>query len=90
MKQQHKMLAGLLSCVMLLTSGAYLPAAVPASAAEDAGIQTYPRREGDRYLRLYLMFGGNREYIYSDTAISDEQFEALEGIKELILEETDS
>ncbi|MBR5363059.1 MAG: glycoside hydrolase family 127 protein [Oscillospiraceae bacterium] len=42
MKQQHRMLAGLLSCVMLLTSGAYLPAAVPASAAEDAGIQTFP------------------------------------------------
>ena len=49
------------------------------------GIQTYPRREGDRYLRLFLMFGEDCDYIYSDTAISDEQLEALEGIKDIIL-----
>ena len=45
----------------------------------------YPRREGDRYLRLFLMFGEDCDYIYSDTAISDEQLEALEGIKDIIL-----
>ena len=54
-----------------------------------ASIQTYPRREGDRHYSLYLMFGEDCEYIYSDTAISDEQYAALEGIRELILGETD-
>lgn len=51
-----------------------------------ASIQTYPRREGDRYFSMHLMFGEDKDYIYSDTAISDEQFEALEGIQNIILE----
>ena len=48
-------------------------------------IQTYPRREGARHLRLFLMFGEDCDYIYSDTDISDEQLEALEGIRDIIL-----
>ena len=42
MKQQHKILSALLSCVMILTPGSNLSAALPASAAEDAGIETFP------------------------------------------------
>ena len=42
MKQKQRFLSSLLSCVMILTSGASLPAALPASAAEDAEIQTFP------------------------------------------------
>ena len=42
MKHRGKFLSTLLSCTMILTTGTSFPAAGPASAAEDAGIQTFP------------------------------------------------
>ena len=47
-------------------------------------IETYPRRESDRYITLELKHGEYTEYIRSNTAISDEQYEALESIRYLI------
>ena len=49
-------------------------------------IQTYPRREGERFYTLALQFGKEDKYTYSNTALSDEQLEALAGIRDLILE----
>ena len=42
MKVQKRLLSALLSSTMILTAGTSIPAVAPASAAEDAGIQTFP------------------------------------------------
>ena len=47
-------------------------------------IETYPRRESDRYINLELKHGEYTENIRSNTAISDEQYDALESIRYLI------
>lgn len=48
-------------------------------------IQDFPRREGDVYYTLNLAFGKRQERAASNTAISDEQLEALKSIRETIL-----
>ena len=42
MKQKNRILSALLSCTMILTAGSSFPTATLASAADDAGIQTFP------------------------------------------------
>ena len=42
MKSRKKILSAFLSCAMILTSVPAFPAATPVSAAEDAGIETFP------------------------------------------------
>ena len=48
------------------------------------GISTYPRREGNRYTVLEMKSGTVDSHVRSNTAISDEQLEILEGLKDLI------
>jgi len=48
-------------------------------------IQTFPRREGDVSYILRLKFGKEEATVTSDTNISDEQYAALIGIKDILL-----
>ena len=48
------------------------------------GISIYPRREGNRYTALEMKSGTVDSHVRSNTAISDEQLEILEGLKDLI------
>ena len=48
------------------------------------GISTYPRREESRYTALEMKSGTVDSHVRSNTAISDEQLEILEGMKDLI------